>query len=53
MAAEDDKDAQRLVTAGVVQDLILLLRRRATDYGGLEIVLVTLGTLACVLCSPS
>ena len=52
MAADSDKDAQRLVTAGVVQDLIILLRRRAMDYGGLEIVLVTLGTLACVLMFP-
>ena len=53
MATESDRDAQKLVTAGVVQDLITLLRRRTMDYGGLEIVLVTLGTLACVLCSPS
>ncbi|KAF8326525.1 uncharacterized protein EI90DRAFT_2975570 [Cantharellus anzutake] len=46
MASNSDKDTQRLITAGVVQDLITLLRRRATDYGGLEIVLVTLGTMA-------
>ncbi len=40
------KDAQRLVTAGAVPTLIHLLKIRAANMEGLEILLMTLGTLA-------
>ncbi|KAF8170722.1 armadillo-type protein [Mycena galopus ATCC 62051] len=40
------KDAQKLVTAGTIPTLILLLKTRAADGIGLETVLLTLGILA-------
>lgn len=43
-----DKGAQKSITAGVVHTLIKLLKSRAADQVGLEVVLATLGTLACV-----
>jgi hypothetical protein len=46
LASQSDKDAEKLVTAGVVPSLILLLKARAVDSFGLEIVLITLGVLA-------
>jgi hypothetical protein len=46
LASQSDKDAEKLVTAGVVPSLILLLKARAIDSIGLEIVLITLGVLA-------
>ncbi|KDQ55608.1 hypothetical protein JAAARDRAFT_324034 [Jaapia argillacea MUCL 33604] len=47
LALQSDKTAQRLVTAGIVPTVILLLKARAVNATGLEIVLVTLGVLAC------
>jgi predicted amidohydrolase len=41
-----DKEAQRLVTAGIVPTVILLLRARALGAPGLETALITLGMLA-------
>ncbi|KAJ7259794.1 hypothetical protein C8J57DRAFT_1515160 [Mycena rebaudengoi] len=40
------KEAQKLITAGTVATLILLLRTRAVDGIGLEAVLITLGILS-------
>jgi hypothetical protein len=48
LALQSDKDAEKLVTAGVIPSLILLLKARAVDFVGLEIVLITLGVLAYV-----
>jgi hypothetical protein len=48
MCAQSDKEAQKLVTAGIVPTVILLLKARALDANGLDIVLITLGTLAYV-----
>lgn len=47
-AIQSDKDAQRLITAGVVHTLIKLLKSRAADGVGLEAVLATLGILSRV-----
>jgi len=44
--AAREKDAQRLVTAGVTPTLIILLKARALDGEGLDLVLLTLGILA-------
>jgi hypothetical protein len=49
LCSQSDKDAQRLVTAGIVPTVILLLKARALDATGLEIVLITLGILAYVI----
>jgi len=46
LASQSNKDAEKLVTAGVVPSLILLLKARAVDAIGLQIVLITLGILA-------
>ncbi|KAF7361188.1 ARM repeat-containing protein [Mycena sanguinolenta] len=46
LALKSHKDAQKLVTAGVISTLILLLKTRAIDGVGLETVLLTLGILA-------
>jgi hypothetical protein len=46
LASQSDKEAQKLVTAGIVPTVILLLKARAVDSVGLEIVLMTLGILA-------
>jgi hypothetical protein len=46
LCSQSDKDAQRLVTAGIVPTVILLLKARALDAAGLEIILITLGILA-------
>jgi hypothetical protein len=48
MCSQSDKEAQKLVTAGIVPTVILLLKARALDANGLDIVLITLGTLAYV-----
>lgn len=48
LASQSCKDAQRLVTAGAVPTLIHLLKTRAADSIGLDIVLITLGTIAYV-----
>lgn len=45
---KSDKDAQKLVTAGVIPTLILLMKTRAVDGIGLETVLLTLGILTYV-----
>ncbi|GAV99042.1 Armdomain-containing protein [Lentinula edodes] len=45
-ASESYKEAHKLVTAGAVPALIHLLKTRAAEVEGLEIVLITLGTLA-------
>ncbi|KAK0493502.1 hypothetical protein EDD18DRAFT_1356424 [Armillaria luteobubalina] len=44
--AQSDKGAERLVTAGIVPTLIFLLKIRAADGEGLEIVLACLGLVA-------
>jgi hypothetical protein len=49
LALSSHKDAQKLVTAGTIPTLILLLKTRAVDGIGLETVLLTLGILAYVL----
>jgi serine/threonine protein kinase len=41
------KEAQKLVTAGIIPTVILLLKARAVDAVGLELALMTLGILAC------
>jgi hypothetical protein len=46
LAQQSDKEAQKLVTAGIVPTVILLLKVRAVDGVGLELVLATLGVLA-------
>jgi hypothetical protein len=46
LLSQSDKDAQALVTAGVVPTVILLLKSRAISGVGLDVVLATLGTLA-------
>ncbi|KAF7361275.1 Protein kinase domain-containing protein [Mycena sanguinolenta] len=46
LALKSHKDAQKLVTAGVIPTLILLVKTRAVDGVGLETVLLTLGILA-------
>lgn len=45
ICSRSDKEAQKLVTAGVVPTVLLLLQARAIDGVGLELVLVTLGIL--------
>ena len=46
VSSQSDKDAQKLVTAGIVPTVILLLQARAIDSAGLDIVIITLGILA-------
>jgi hypothetical protein len=46
LALRSPKDMQKLVTAGIVPTLILLLRARAVDGVGLNIVIMTLGLVA-------
>jgi hypothetical protein len=45
LGVKSHKDAQRLVTAGTVPSLILLLKTRAATGHGLETVLIALGIL--------
>ncbi|KAJ4479387.1 hypothetical protein J3R30DRAFT_2755320 [Lentinula aciculospora] len=45
-ASESYKEAHKLITAGAAPALIHLLKTRAAESDGLEIVLITLGTLA-------
>ncbi|KAL0580453.1 hypothetical protein V5O48_001523 [Marasmius crinis-equi] len=48
LASQNEKTAQKFITAGVIPVLILLLKRRAvSDDPGLDTVLMALGTLAC------
>lgn len=53
LCLESTKEAQKLVTAGIVQTVLLLLQSRAIDGVGLEVVLATLGILASVSSSSS
>ncbi|KAI3610466.1 hypothetical protein WG66_006876 [Moniliophthora roreri] len=46
LASQSDKLAQKLITAGVIPTLILLLKTRAAADEPLETVLIALGTLA-------
>ena len=46
LAMQSDKDAQRLITAGIIPSLIFLLKIRAAECSGIEIVLTSLGLLA-------
>lgn len=46
LCSQSDKEAQKLVTAGIVPTVILLLRARALEASGLETALITLGMLA-------
>lgn len=48
VSSQSSKEAQKLVTAGIVPTVILLLKARAVDAVGLELVLMTLGILAYV-----
>lgn len=48
VSSQSYKETQKLVTAGIVPTVILLLKARAVDTVGLELVLVTLGILAYV-----
>ncbi|KAF7334676.1 Protein kinase domain-containing protein [Mycena venus] len=45
LGVKSHKDAQKLVTAGTIPTLILLLKTRAVDGIGLETVLIALGIL--------
>ncbi|KAG8745786.1 hypothetical protein FRC10_007048 [Ceratobasidium sp. 414] len=45
LAASSEKEAQKLVTAGAINTLTILLRERAVDSVGLGLVLKALGTL--------
>jgi len=47
LCSQSYKEAQKLVTAGIVPTVILLLKARAVDEVGLELALITLGILAC------
>jgi hypothetical protein len=49
IASASDTDVQRLVSAGLIHTLILLLKLRVVDPFGLEAVLMALGVLAYVL----
>ncbi len=49
VATQCDKGAQKLVTAGAVPVLIHLLKIRAAEPDGLEVVLTTLGLVAYVV----
>lgn len=51
LCQQSDKEAQKLVTAGIVPTVLLLLQSRAIDGVGLELVLITLGILAYVASS--
>jgi hypothetical protein len=53
IASVSTKEAQKLVTAGTVPTLIRLLKARAVDAVGLEVVLMALGVLAYVFISFS
>jgi hypothetical protein len=46
LSSRSAKGAEKLVTAGVVPTVILLLKARAVDGVRLEVVLITLGVLA-------
>ncbi|KAK7054735.1 hypothetical protein VNI00_003198 [Paramarasmius palmivorus] len=46
LGSQSDKTAQKLITAGVIPTLILLLKTRAAADEPLETVLIALGTLA-------
>ena len=46
LCLQSNKEAQKLVTHGIVPTVILLLKARAVNDVGLEIVLKTLGVLA-------
>ena len=48
LASSSDKEAQKLITAGAITTLIILLKARAVEGFGLEPVLMALGTLAYV-----
>jgi hypothetical protein len=48
LGLKSHKDAQKLVTAGMIPILILLLKTRAVDGVGLEAVLIALGILTYV-----
>ncbi|KAF7978821.1 hypothetical protein HWV62_44605 [Athelia sp. TMB] len=47
LCLQSPKEAQKLVTAGIVPTVLLLLQARSIEGVGLELVLVTLGILAC------
>ena len=48
LCLQSPKEAQKLVTAGIVPTVLLLLQARSIEGVGLELVLVTLGILAYV-----
>jgi DNA-binding GntR family transcriptional regulator len=45
LAASSEKEAQKLITAGIINTLTILLRERAVDSIRLDLVLKALGTL--------
>ncbi|KAG8881629.1 hypothetical protein FRB97_009318 [Tulasnella sp. 331] len=46
LVSQSEKEVQKLITAGIIPTLILLVKARAVDGVGIEIVLKTLGMLA-------
>jgi hypothetical protein len=46
LASQSDKEAQKLITAGIIPTLINLLKARAGDGLGVEVVLMTLGLVS-------
>jgi hypothetical protein len=49
IAIESDEEAFKLVNAGAIPTLIHLLKTRAAEGYGVDLVLIILGTLAYVL----
>lgn len=45
LAASSEKETQKLITAGIIGTLTILLRERSVDSIGLDLVLKALGTL--------
>ena len=45
LAASSEKETQKLITAGIISTLTILLRERSVDSIGLDLVLKALGTL--------
>lgn len=53
LVTQSRKAANKLITAGIVHTIIHLLKIRASDGEGLEVVLMTLGILAYVHFFPT
>ncbi|KAG8990599.1 hypothetical protein FRB94_010496 [Tulasnella sp. JGI-2019a] len=46
LVSQSEKETQKFITAGIIPNLVLLVKTRAADGQGIEIVLKTLGMLA-------